>query len=434
MPRAKKGRAEEAEKKRPLLPEDISPASYSPVHSGIWDSNAKDVARLFERLKADMRIDVADILNNGIFANRDRVKIVVNSAGIQEWRFVFGRDKGGQAGTGGGTGSGGTGDAGGSGGGGGEGDGSGGSSAGGGQGGTGEPVVIELSEEAFDEVLFQGLELPNLQPKQGGDTEVVGYVLSGLGPSGARPELDKRETFKRRHRRAVALGRRQQRVRGGPLIVPGIKQVPIAKRDQRFWQFSEEREPITEAVLFAVADRSASMDKAFLELMFSYFFLKFRFLRKIYKNVHVVMIAHGTVPVVCETEEDFRSVTVDSGTKFTPTVKKVLEIAKERFPANRFNLYWDEGSDGDMWDTSEEFRKAVMQLFDEGGFSFVTYNEVKKGAKEAERWAKGGEALLALPPQYLSRVSLHRFYDHKTMVEAFISGLTKNAASFSVVD
>jgi uncharacterized sporulation protein YeaH/YhbH (DUF444 family) len=369
--------------------------------SGVYDQRGRDVARFFERLqkKIDPTQMVLSPVSN-IFGNQDKIKLQVS--GINEWRFVFGRDK---KGGGGGAGN------------------------GNGKGGGGEQSVeVSISEEEYDRRLFQGLELPNMLKKRGGETEIVGYRLRGLANQGSRAELSMKDTFKNRYKRAIALAKQNPELLIGSLNnVPTLKEMPIARMDKRYWQFDAVREPISKAVIFLVCDNSGSMTKFRRELAYKYFHLKYRFLMRVYdKRVDVVMIAHGSnTVVVCETEQEFRNAEVDGATLFRPAMNKVLEVAEERFPSSIYNRYMDHATDGDVWGEDEgQIRAAYTQLLD-NGFNFLTYLETLDGPGSG--YEKGGRALQGLDPFYGKNVGLARVHNDASIMAAFQSLLKKDA-------
>jgi uncharacterized sporulation protein YeaH/YhbH (DUF444 family) len=382
-----------------ILEVDVA-VMIAPPGSGVYDQRGRDVDRFFERLqkKIDPTQMVLSPVSN-IFGNQDKIKLQV--AGINEWRFVFGRDQ--------------------------KGDGGGGQGSGQGTGGE-QSVEVSISEEEYDRRLFQGLELPNMLKKRGGETEIVGYRLRGLANQGSRAELSIKDTFKNRYKRAIALAKQNPELLIGSLNnVPTLKAVPIAKMDKRYWQFDAVLEPKSEAVVFLVCDNSGSMTKERRELAYKYFHLKYRFLNRVYnKRVHVVMIAHGMQIVVeCETEQQFRNASVDGGTAFRPAMNKVLEIAQERYPTTRFNLYMDHATDGDVWGESEaEIRAAYTQLLD-NGFNFLTYLETLDSPGGG--FDKGGRALKGLDPFYAKDVGLARVHNDASIFAAFQSLLKKDA-------
>src|SRR5271168_4484280 len=61
-------------------PDEIVEGIYHPPESEIWDMRAKDVKRFYERVMAargPLDLSIGGIVNNGIFGNREKVKMIV---------------------------------------------------------------------------------------------------------------------------------------------------------------------------------------------------------------------------------------------------------------------------------------------------------------------------------------------------------------------
>ncbi len=390
-------------------PAPVEQGVYLPPGSFSFDRGPVDAMRYFERSARNVKpLTIDEILNNRIF-DIDNEALKRHVVGEIQWRFIFGRDQGGGGGGGSGKGSG--------------------KSQGDGESG----IDIDYDKEEIEDTLFKNLELPNLIKKKAApQSEVVGHKLSGLGPAGSRAELSLKDSLRRRARRVAALMSSNPELKppaDSPFLVPPISEIPLARRDKRYWQFEEIREPITQAVLYALVDRSPSVDEAMLKNIYLFYNLKFRFLKKNYKHVELVMVAHGTKHVLCATEDEFRTVKVDMGTAFRDSLQFIRQHALETYNPDSWNCYLDQATDGDMSDSEDEMRKDYRDLID-AGFNYITYLEVtseSSGRSGRISWDKGGRAIQGLPQPYLQDVYLAKIWNKQTVFEEFVKSLRKDA-------
>ncbi|HSH40762.1 MAG TPA: DUF444 family protein [Arenicellales bacterium] len=189
--------------------------------------------------------------------------------------------------------------------------------------------VIELKVDDVVDWLWQELELPNLEAKAGGMEEQE-YTREGWNRRGVRSRLDKRRSMKEAiKRRAIQKG-------DSPAIID---------EDLRYRQLVRRRMPATQAVVIFAMDVSASMTDADRQLAKTFFFWVVQGLKRQYRYLTPVFIAH-TAEAWEFDEEAFFQVSGTGGTVASSAFRKARDIIDERFDPSRYNLYMFYASDG----------------------------------------------------------------------------------------
>jgi hypothetical protein len=322
------------------------------------DRSAGDRKRHREKLRRSIRENIADIIAEESIIGRDRDRIIkVPIRGVKEYRFVFGENAGGV-----GTGDGRTepgqvvGQAGQK-----------------GQKGPGpagsEPGVdyyeTEISLEELVEIMFEDLELPDLERKM--LKEALSERVAkrkGYKKQGVRVHLDRKRTAKARIRRRIATGR-AARVEAGGEDEAGNEdeaRFPFHKDDLTYRRLIEDTREESNAVVICIMDTSGSMDRLKKYLARSFFFLLYQFVCTKYENVQLVFIGHHTQAKEV-TEDEFFHKGESGGTLISSGYKKALEIIEDRFHPAHWNVYAFHCSDGDNFDSdNEEALKAARGL------------------------------------------------------------------------
>src|SRR5712691_7260608 len=230
--------------------------------------------------------------------------------------------------------------------------------------GSGEDAFeFTLSKEEFLDMFFEDLELPDLVKKSLKDTTAVdlqraGYTVTGTPAtlsvprtmknsmarriSLRRPKLADLEALREAVEVARAGGEEEEAERlAGQLalherrskIIPYID--PI---DVRYRRFERVPRPNTEAVMFCLMDVSGSMTEAMKDLAKRFFMLLHIFLIRRYRHVDVVFIRHTSTAEEVDEETFFYS-RETGGTVVSTALEKMLEIARARYPTDRWNIY-----------------------------------------------------------------------------------------------
>ena len=111
--------------------------------------------------------------------------------------------------------------------------------------------------------------------------------------------------------------------------------------------------------MFCLMDVSGSMDQATKEMAKRFYILLYLFLVRSYQNVEVVFIRHHTQAKEVDEQEFFYSQET-GGTIVSSALRLMSDIMRARYPANQWNIYAAQASDGDNWaDDSPLCRELV---------------------------------------------------------------------------
>ena len=235
------------------------------------------------------------------------------------------------------------------------------------EGGAGDQPGIDVTEAEvtlaeLEDLLFEELELPFLRPM---DKERMGgrdVRFNDIRRKGLSANIDRKRTILENLKRNARSGRP---FIGG--ITPG---------DLRYKTWEEIPKPDNNAVILAMMDTSGSMGSFEKYCARSFFFWMTRFLRRKYDQVDIVFIAHHTEAKEV-TEEQFFTRGESGGTICSSAYVKALEIIGERYPPSRFNIYPIHFSDGDnLTSDNERCVRLIERLLEVA--NFFGYGEVNQ--------------------------------------------------------
>lgn len=315
-------------------------------HKTSADRSAQDRRRHRQKIEKALREGITDIVaDESIIGKNGKTKVKIPVRGIKEYRFVYGDNKENrQVGSAPGK------------------DKKRGQSIGqkreekaqGDKAGNeeGEEVYeVEITLDDLAEYLFNDLELPDLDKKRFKNVLDEKPKRKGYRNRGIRPRLDKKETLKRRLRRRAAAKR------SGRYDEEEDERFPFNEKDLRYRYVDNKPKESANAVVFFVMDTSGSMSKQKKFLARSFFFLLYQFLRYRYENVEIVFISHTTTAKEV-TEDQFFHKMESGGTYLSPALKKVQEVAEDRYHPDTWNIYTFHASDGDNW--PDDVERSVM--------------------------------------------------------------------------
>jgi uncharacterized protein len=198
----------------------------------------------------------------------------------------------------------------------------------GGEGEGGIQLMLEIKIDDIVDWLWEEMQLPNLKARVG-PSDDSDWVREGWDRRGARSRLDRRRSVKELVKRQ-ALG-------GAP---------NFTDEDLRFRQLARRRQPAIHAVVFFMLDVSGSMSDRDRKLAKTFFFWVVQGLRREYRSLETVFVAH-TTDAWEFAEGDFFQVAGSGGTVASTGLNKVREIIDARFNPARHNIYLFYASDGD---------------------------------------------------------------------------------------
>ena len=237
-----------------------------------------------------------------------------------------------------------------------------------GAGGTergGAELLLEFKVNDIIEWMWEELKLPNLQPRVG-QSEEAEWKREGWDRRGARSRLDRRRSLKESVKRRA--------------LEPSAPS--FIDEDLRFRQLTRRRQPALRAAVFFLLDVSASMTDADRQLAKTFFFWVAAGLRREYRSLDIVFVAHTTDAWEFG-ESDFFKVAGSGGTVASAGLRKVLEIMQSRFDPATCNVYLFYASDGDnAMDDREPARAALESIAKPARYS--GYVEITSGLRSTQ--------------------------------------------------
>ena len=238
-----------------------------------------------------------------------------------------------------------------------------------------DDFVFSISKDEYLDLLFEDLELPNLQENQLDKlvqmkTHRAGFCSDGM-PSNIdivrslQGSLARRVAMSAGKKRRLAelegqLAMEREQADSDQAIIAllqeeieqlkqQIKAVPfIDNYDLRFRNYEKRPHPTSKAVMFCIMDVSGSMDQATKDMAKRFYILLYQFLTRSYKDIEVVYIRHHTQAKEVDEQEFFYSQET-GGTIVSSALKLMNEIIKERYDSEQWNIYVAQASDGDNW-------------------------------------------------------------------------------------
>ncbi|TKB54251.1 YeaH/YhbH family protein [Ferrimonas aestuarii] len=287
-----------------------------------------------------------------------------------------------------------------------------------------DDFVFDISRDEYLDILFDDLALPNL--KRNNFDKLVEYktVRAGITSEGVPANIhivrSLRESLARRT--AMTAGKRremkqQQHELQQLLNTPGssaddiatleesieslkqrIDRVPfIDTFDLKYNNFAKRAVPTSKAVMFCLMDVSGSMDQATKEIAKRFYILLYLFLTRTYKELDVVFIRHHTQAKEVDEHEFFYSQET-GGTIVSSALKMMAEIQQERYPADQWNIYAAQASDGDNWADDSPLCRQLLDKTLLPLCRYFTYIEITNRAHQT-LWREY-EALSQVHPHF----------------------------------
>ena len=279
--------------------------------------------------------------------------------------------------------------------------------------GSGEDEFqFSLTRDEYLDIVFEDLELPNLEEKNKENVTVWETHRSGYTTVGSPSQLNIEQSMIRSLGRRIALkfpkqkeikeleeemARLEEEIKyykdevkpmtKNRALIDDIKlkieklrkrhrAIPfIDPIDLRFNNFAKYPKPTSSAVMVCIMDVSASMGEREKELSKRFFLLLYLFLERKYQNVDVIFIRHHTEAIECSEEEFFNSKET-GGTVVSSGLLLADKILKERYSQAEWNSYIAQASDGDNFASdlptlNEVLVKSILPVV-----KFYTYVEI----------------------------------------------------------
>ncbi len=241
---------------------------------------------------------------------------------------------------------------------------------------------FQISHDEFLEVMFEGLELPNLVKRQLAGSDVFKTVRAGYSSVGNPNQINIVRSMRGALARRTALvGRPRRELREALKEYEELQEADAATRDTDRMLLLEEQIkklrvrvgsipfldtfdlkynlntkvplPRSKAVMFCLMDVSGSMNQATKDIAKRFFILLYLFLQRNYDRTEVVFIRHHTSAKEVDEEEFFYS-RETGGTIVSSALHMMKSVMHERYPAEEWNIYGAQASDGDNWNDDSQ--------------------------------------------------------------------------------
>jgi uncharacterized sporulation protein YeaH/YhbH (DUF444 family) len=249
-----------------------------------------------------------------------------------------------------------------------------------------DEFTFSISKEEYLNLLFEDLELPNLEKNQLDKLIEYKTVRSGFCAEGTASNIDivkslqgsiarriamtssKRKQLKEYQEKLAALqqdkhdhiSEERELIKLIKILEEKIAKVPfIDTFDLRFRNFAKQAVPTSKAVMFCLMDVSGSMDQATKEMAKRFYILLYLFLSRTYKNIDVVYIRHHTQAKEVDEHEFFYSQET-GGTIASSALELMDDIITQRYNDNQWNIYGAQASDGDNWADDSPHCKSLL--------------------------------------------------------------------------
>ena len=250
-----------------------------------------------------------------------------------------------------------------------------------------DDFVFSISKDEYLNLLFEDLELPNLEKNQ--LDKLIDYktVRAGYCAEGVPSNIDIVKSLQGSIARRIAMTadkRRQLKELKAELaelehdphdnvqakkklnkkikdLQSKIDKVPfIDSFDLRYRNYAKQPVPTSKAVMFCLMDVSGSMDQATKDIAKRFYILLYLFLTRTYKTIDVVYIRHHTQAKEVDEHEFFYSQET-GGTIASSALELMIKIIADRYNENEWNIYGAQASDGDNWADDSPHCQTLMR-------------------------------------------------------------------------
>jgi uncharacterized protein len=313
-----------------------------------------------------------------------------------------------------------------------------------------------LSDEEFLDLFLEDLELPDLAKRQVMGVEETQPVRAGYRSSGPPASLSVQRTMRNSLSRRMALGRpkpeemaaleaeiarlddegghdekvaelreelarKQRRMKLVPFIDPF---------DVRYRRYDQIPKPVARAVMFCLMDVSGSMDEHMKDLAKRFYSLLYLFLKRRYKRVDVVFIRHTHEAKEVDEDTFFHS-RESGGTVVSTALEEMGRIVHDRYPANQWNIYAAQASDGDNLPMDNQntialLKTAILPLCQYYAYLEVGHAKDDGGGEASSLW-RAYELVAGSDERMAMRKVSHRRDIYPVFRELFEKSDTKAA-------
>lgn len=208
-----------------------------------------------------------------------------------------------------------------------------------------DEFTFTLTKDEFIEIYFKDMELPRFIKESLKHATKIKYLQSGTVKQGNPARLHLKKTFEQAVARKIATKRR----------TPYLDDM-----DLRYRHLVAQPKPIARCVMFCLMDVSGSMGEHEKTLAKKFFILLYLFLFKTYESVEIRFIRHTTEAQEVEEDVFFHS-RETGGTVVSSGLLLINDIISKEYNLDDTNIYIAQASDGDNWDTDDDFSLDILE-------------------------------------------------------------------------
>ena len=288
-----------------------------------------------------------------------------------------------------------------------------------------DDFVFQITQEEFLDFMFEDLELPNLVKRHITGADTFKTVRAGISSEGNPSRINIVRTLRSAHARRIALSgssraslreakvelerlKREEPDNIGDIraleqeierLSARINRVPFLDTfDLKYNLLVKHPNPSSKAVMFCLMDVSGSMTQATKDIAKRFFILLYLFLKRNYDKIDVVFIRHHTSAKEVDEEEFFYS-RETGGTIVSSALKMMQEIMAQRYPANEWNIYAAQASDGDNWNDDSPLCRDILVNQIMPQMQYFTYVEITPREHQA-LWYEYNQVAEAFPESF----------------------------------
>lgn len=213
-----------------------------------------------------------------------------------------------------------------------------------------EGMMVDIDMDYIMKLLQEELELPNLKPKPNRVFEEVRIKYNDIAKVGPMSLLHRRRTMQEALKRTCASGEFKKK-----------KFISPIKEDFRFRQWTEEKIPCSNAVIFFARDGSGSMSPQKCEIVSNIAWWIECYISYFYKKVKKEYVWHDTRALSVD-EKTFYGLRHGGGTICSTALQHIANQLKHRFTPDKWNVYVFYFGDGENWfNDNEKFIKILKE-------------------------------------------------------------------------
>ncbi len=203
-------------------------------------------------------------------------------------------------------------------------------------------IEVDVPLEDLAKILGEELELPNIEPRGRKNLRTAAGRYTGISRAGPMSLRHFKRTFREALKRQIASGTYDPE---HPLVIP-------IREDLRFRSLQTREVPQASAAIIYMMDVSGSMGREQKDIVRIEAFWLDTWLRHQYKHLEVHYVVHDAEAHEVD-QHTFFHLRESGGTKISSAYELCLQLMRDKYPAQEWNVYPFHFSDGDNWSTRD---------------------------------------------------------------------------------